>query len=132
MPNGSNPAFVSTQGERLPVRRNKDGSVMMDERGLLDLPFLVLVVLLVTIGVIMVFSSSYARAYYKEGNSTYYFARQAIFAVLGIGVMLSTIIESCQLIFRLGNCDVDDILANTFGALLGLVLYKIVHHSSRR
>ena len=53
MPNGSNPAFVSTQGERLPVRRNKDGSVMMDERGLLDLPFLVLVVLLVTIGVIM-------------------------------------------------------------------------------
>ena len=80
MPNGSNPAFVSTQGERLPVRRNRDGSVMMDERGLLDLPFLVLVVLLVTIGVIMVFSSSYARAYYKEGNSTYYFARQAIFA----------------------------------------------------
>ena len=52
--------------------------------------------------------------------------------VLGIGVMLSTIIESCQLIFRLGNCDVDDILANTFGALLGLVLYKIVHHSSRK
>ena len=48
MPNGSNPAFVSTQGERLPVRRNRDGSVMMDERGLLDLPFLVLVVLLVT------------------------------------------------------------------------------------
>ena len=88
MPNGSNPAFVSTNGERLPVRRNKDGSVMLDERGLLDLPFLVLVVLLVTIGVIMVFSSSYARAYYKEGNSTYYFARQAIFAVLGIGVML--------------------------------------------
>ena len=61
---------------------------MMDERGLLDLPFLVLVVLLVTIGVIMVFSSSYARAYFKEGNSTYYFARQAIFAVLGIGGML--------------------------------------------
>ena len=88
MANGSNPAIISTQGERLPVRRNKDGSVMMDERGLLDLPFLVLVVLLVTIGVIMVFSSSYARAYFKEGNSTYYFARQAIFAVLGIGGML--------------------------------------------
>ncbi len=88
MANGSNPAIISTQGERLPVRRNKDGSVMMDERGLLDLPFLVLVVLLVTIGVIMVFSSSYARAYSEEGNSTYYFARQAIFAVLGIGGML--------------------------------------------
>ena len=47
MPNGSNPAFVSTQGERLPVRRNKDGSVMMDERGLLDLPFLVLVLMMI-------------------------------------------------------------------------------------
>ena len=84
----SNVSFVSSQGERLPVQRNKNGTVMLDERGLLDLPFLVLVVLLVTIGVIMVFSSSYARAYFKEGNSTYYFARQAIFAVLGIGVML--------------------------------------------
>ncbi len=88
MPNGANGAFVSTQGERLAVRRNKNGSIVTDERGLLDLPFLVLVVLLVTIGVIMVFSSSYARAYYNEGNSTHYFARQAIFAVLGIGVML--------------------------------------------
>ena len=57
---------------------------MMDERGLLDLPFLVLVVLLVTIGVIMVFSSSYARAYFKEGNSTYYFCPAGDFAVLGI------------------------------------------------
>ena len=88
MPNGANGAFVSTQGERLAVRRNKNGSIVTDERGLLDLPFLVLVVLLVTIGVIMVFSSSYARAYYNEGNSAHYFARQAIFAVLGIGVML--------------------------------------------
>ena len=71
MANGSNPAIISTQGERLPVRRNKDGSVMMDERGLLDLPFLVLVVLLVTIGVIMVFSSSYARAYFKAVSYTH-------------------------------------------------------------
>ena len=40
------------------------------------------------IGVIMVFSASYARAYYLTGNSTYYFARQAIFAVAGIAGML--------------------------------------------
>jgi len=55
---------------------------------LLDLPFLALTVLLVLIGVVMVFSASYARAYYLTGNSTYYFARQAIFAVVGIGGML--------------------------------------------
>ena len=44
--------------------------------------------LLVLSGVIMMFSASYARAYQETGKSTYYFARQAIFAVLGIGVML--------------------------------------------
>lgn len=62
--------------------------MLLDERGLLDLPFLALTVLLVLIGVVMVFSASYARAYYLTGNSTYYFARQAIFAVVGIGGML--------------------------------------------
>lgn len=62
--------------------------VLLDERGLLDLPFLALTVLLVVIGVVMVFSASYARAYYETGNSTYYFARQAIFAVVGIAGML--------------------------------------------
>ena len=67
--------------------KTKD-KVLLDERGLLDLPFLALTVLLVLIGVIMVFSASYARAYYLTGNSTYYFARQAIFAVAGIAGML--------------------------------------------
>ena len=75
--------------ERLPQQppKTKD-KVLLDERGLLDLPFLALTVLLVLIGVVMVFSASYARAYYLTGNSTYYFARQAIFAVVGIGGML--------------------------------------------
>ena len=76
--------------ERLPQpEKTKDkDKVLLDERGLLDLPFLALTVLLVLIGVIMVFSASYARAYYLTGNSTYYFARQAIFAVAGIAGML--------------------------------------------
>ena len=67
--------------ERLPQPEKTKDKVLLDERGLLDLPFLALTVLLVLIGVIMVFSASYARAYYLTGNSTYYFARQAIFAV---------------------------------------------------
>ena len=62
--------------------------VIADERGLLDLPFLILTVLLVMIGVIMMFSASYARAYVKTGNSAYYFIRQAIFAAAGIAIML--------------------------------------------
>ncbi len=52
-----------------------------------------LTLLLLAIGVVMVLSASYASAYYdlsKEtgGNATYYFARQLIFAVLGVVVML--------------------------------------------
>ena len=76
------------ESERLPQPPKTKDKVLLDERGLLDLPFLALTVLLVLIGVVMVFSASYARAYYLKGNSTYYFARQAIFAVAGIGGML--------------------------------------------
>lgn len=67
------------------IRKRK---VIVDERGLLDVPFLVLTVLLVLIGVLMMFSSSYARAFVTMGKATYYFARQAIFAIVGIGAML--------------------------------------------
>lgn len=62
--------------------------VIPDERGLLDMPFLILTILLVLIGVVMMFSASYASAYATEGSSTYYFARQGVFALVGIGAML--------------------------------------------
>ena len=62
--------------------------ILYDERGMIDLPFLLLTVLLVTIGVIMMFSASYASAYATEESSTYYFARQGLFAVVGVGIML--------------------------------------------
>lgn len=59
----------------------------------LDVPFFILVILLLTIGVIMVLSASFARAYYDPGgltggNPVYYFVRQLVFAVLGIFAML--------------------------------------------
>lgn len=72
--------------ERLPSRQRK-----MEARKThyqMDLPFLLLTIVLVVVGVIMMFSASYARAYHEEGNSTYYFARQAVFAVAGMGIML--------------------------------------------
>ena len=59
-----------------------------DERGMVDIPFLLLTVLLVMIGLIMVFSASYARAYAEQGKATVYFARQGMFGLAGIGVML--------------------------------------------
>ena len=63
--------------------------IILDERGMIDMPFLLLTVLLVLIGVIMMFSASYASAYAtKKGVSTYYFARQGMFALAGSGIML--------------------------------------------
>lgn len=53
----------------------------------LDMPFLTLVVLLTVIGVIAVFSASNATAVHEGKAATYYFARQAVFAVLGLVIM---------------------------------------------
>ena len=81
----------TVEHERLPEpeeTRQPREKILLDERGMLDMPFLVLTVLLVIIGVIMMFSASYASAYATEGSSTYYFARQGLFALAGIGIML--------------------------------------------
>ncbi|MBR5543625.1 MAG: putative lipid II flippase FtsW [Oscillospiraceae bacterium] len=53
----------------------------------MDVPFLVLVLVLMGIGLLMLFSASYATAYYENQTSTYYFVRQGIFAVAGIAIM---------------------------------------------
>ncbi|MCI8648531.1 MAG: putative lipid II flippase FtsW [Anaerotruncus sp.] len=50
--------------------------------------FLVLVLTLVFIGLIMLFSASYAYAYYNKGDSFHYIKRQLLFAVAGVVMML--------------------------------------------
>ena len=80
--------FRQQHPAHLPQPEKKREKILLDERGLLDVPFLALTVLLVIIGVVMMFSASYARAYAEKNNATYFFARQAIFAVFGIGMML--------------------------------------------
>ena len=58
------------------------------KRGKIDITFLVLVLILLTVGLVMLFSASHAFAFYNEGNSFYYIERQLFFAVVGIGAML--------------------------------------------
>lgn len=58
------------------------------KRGRIDIPFLILTIMMLSIGVIMVLSASSARAYYESGDPTEYFVRQLIFAVSGVGIML--------------------------------------------
>ena len=59
-------------------------------RGPLDLPFLMLVLMLVEIGLIMVFSASFASAMYSRDagyDPTYYIKRQTFFAAVGLALM---------------------------------------------
>lgn len=56
-------------------------------KGPIDIPFLVLTMILLGVGLIMVFSASYASAYYYLGNASYYIMRQAGFALLGVSAM---------------------------------------------
>lgn len=55
----------------------------------MDLPFLFLTLTLLVIGLVMLFSASYANAYYRHGSSYFFISRQAVFAVLGIIVMIA-------------------------------------------
>ena len=72
-----------TQRRRLQTQREKSRDL-----GMLDVPYLILTLLLVAVGLIMLFSASYARAYYLTGNSARYFTSQLVFAALGTVVML--------------------------------------------
>ena len=53
-----------------------------------DIPFLLLTLALLGFGLVMLFSASYARAYYYKDSSYYYFIRQIVFAVAGLVAML--------------------------------------------
>ena len=57
-------------------------------RGPLDLPFLLLILLLIGIGLVMMLSASFPSAYYINGDPLHYFKRQAVFAGVGIAAML--------------------------------------------
>lgn len=72
----------------LGIRETKDKTKRMG----IDISFLALVVMLLTIGVTMVLSASFARAYYDPsgvtgGKAAYYFIRQLVFAALGLAAM---------------------------------------------
>ena len=55
----------------------------------LDMPFVLIILALLVVGLTMMFSASYPVAYYQMGDSYYYLKRQMIFAVVGLAVMLA-------------------------------------------
>ncbi|MDD5952525.1 MAG: putative lipid II flippase FtsW [Oscillospiraceae bacterium] len=89
---------------------NSDGTVtrlvkkkerLFGVRAGLDLPFLLLTITLVIIGLIMMFSASYYYAYHNEGSSFYYIIRQGIFAILGLALMFGISFVDYHILHRL-------------------------------
>ncbi len=73
----------SNRGQK--VRRIKEPLWI---KGKLDLPFLSLVLILLTVGLVMLFSASYDYSYAYMKNSYHFILRQFIFAVIGVVAML--------------------------------------------
>ena len=59
------------------------------QSGKLDITFLSFVLILLTIGLVMLFSASYAYSYENYGNSYKFIVRQAMFAAAGIVAMFA-------------------------------------------
>lgn len=54
-----------------------------------DIPFLVILLLLLAVGLVCLYSASYAYAYkWEDGDSYFYIRRQVVFALLGLVAML--------------------------------------------
>ncbi len=67
-----------------PLKAKRGGLI---QKGKLDITFLSFVLILLTVGLVMLFSASYAYSYEHYGNSYKFIVKQSIFAVAGIIAM---------------------------------------------
>lgn len=70
------------------TQKKKQRFKLFSVRGGMDMPFFFLVLSLLAIGIVMMFSASYAFAYYTTDSSYYFLIRQAIFALVGVAIMI--------------------------------------------
>ena len=57
---------------------------------------------------------------------------RSFFKILLLSFEFSFIVESIQLVFKVGSFDVDDILLNTLGGILGYLIFVICNRIRRR
>ena len=80
--------MMSEETNRMKQTNQTASSARRPARGKMDIVFFGMVLLLMTVGLIMLFSASYAFAYYNYGNSYKFIIRQAEFAVVGVVIMV--------------------------------------------
>ncbi len=71
-----------------PKKKKKRGYGLLAVGGF-DMPFLILLLLVLSIGLICMFSASFVYAYYNDGDSYFYIKKQMIFALIGVVAMLA-------------------------------------------
>lgn len=55
-----------------------------------DMPFFILLILVLAVGLVCLFSASFAYSYYRNGGDSYYYIkRQLIFAIFGLVIMFA-------------------------------------------
>lgn len=69
------------------TKKKKSPLAMFFASGSMDIPFFLLLITIVTIGLIMLFSASYTYSYYFRNGSTEIFTNQLIFALIGLVLM---------------------------------------------
>lgn len=71
-------------------RRRKEREELSRElaRGPIDLPFCLLVLMLMGVGLVMLLSASFPSAYYDNDDPIKYFRQQGVFAIAGVAAML--------------------------------------------
>ena len=74
--------------EKKRLRKEREELSRELARGPIDLPFCLLVLMLIGIGLIMLLSASFPSAYYEDNDPTKYFVKQGIFAIMGVAAML--------------------------------------------
>jgi len=92
--------YEKTLAEEAEERAEKFNREKTQTRISVDMPFLILTLLLLGIGLIMVLSASFARAYFETGDPTKIFVRQALFSIAGVASMLLISRFSMNLIRR--------------------------------
>ena len=65
-----------------PLRQKPKRGLFYTAHGI-DIPLLIILMLLLSIGLVCMFSASYVYAGYYDGDSYFYIKKQALFAVLG-------------------------------------------------
>lgn len=76
-----------TREERRERRKRKYGLFSLGTG--LDKPLFIFIMVLLAVGLVMLFSASYAYSYYNEGGDSYYYIKhQGRYALMGVAIML--------------------------------------------